>query len=98
MCLVLVSFLGPAGDPNMVKEHLPSMSLWVTPASPKQRCMFKSFSSSGGKGGVLKGLGKKGGARKKGEEWAIGEGSERETPHQPLPQELKRCISSRKQW
>ena len=60
MCLVLVSFLGPAGDPNMLKEHLPSLSLWVTPASPKQRCMFKGFSSSGGKGGVLKGLGKKG--------------------------------------
>ena len=51
MCLVLVSFPGPAGDPKMVKEHLPSMSLWVTPAPPKQRCMCKGFSSSGGKAG-----------------------------------------------
>ena len=92
MCLVLVSFLGPAGDPKMVKEHLPSMSLWVTPASPRDVCA-KASPAVVGKGGDAEGTWKE--RRKEG---AMEEGSERETPHQPLPQELKRCISSGKQW
>lgn len=66
------------------------MSIWGTPASPKQRCMCKGFSSSGGKAGVAEGTWKEGGTQGRKErkgQWVKGPS---ERPHtSPSPRNSK---------